>query len=228
MDMEDQGRERYAPIYTVVEAARLVGVHPLTVRRWMFNKNTVVTPPPSGGDGPLLLSFLSVVEIVVAKGFRRLGFQTRYIREARDYALEYLGVDYPFASLRLRTVGCRILADWEREHPSSVGSMIVLERHAESEAEQWTLPNLVQEAIANIEFASDELAERWYPVGKDIPIVVDPRFAAGRPIIEGTRVSVEAVKSRIQQNLPRDFIMDDLRVNNAAIDAVELFVNRAA
>ena len=223
-----QGRERYAPIYTVAEAARMVGIHPLTVRRWMFNKNTAAPPPLTGGDGPLLLSFLSVIEIVVAKSFRRLGFQTRYIREARDYALERLEVDYPFASLRLRTAGCRVLAEWESAHPSDAGSMIVLKRHAEPGAEQWSLPNLVQEAIAAIEFASDELAERWYPMGKDIPIVVDPRFAAGRPVIDGTRVSVEAVNSRIKQNLPREFIMDDLRVNNDAIDAVERFVNRAA
>lgn len=184
-------------------------------------------PLPAGGDGPLLVSFLSLVEIVVAKGFRRRGLRVARIRRARDFAVERFGTDYPFASLNLRVLGGRILADFDRESPGEK-SLLVLERQAEPGAEQWTLPQLVRQTIETIEYASDELATWWFPLGKDIPIVVDPRFAAGRPIIAGTGVTVEAVCSRVRQDLTTDFIARDLRLREAEIKAALEFAGNAA
>lgn len=57
------GDWRSAPIYSVAEVAALTGVHALTVRRWLYGE-----PAPSGAAGQLLVSFLSLVEILVTKG----------------------------------------------------------------------------------------------------------------------------------------------------------------
>lgn len=207
------GDWRSAPIYSVAEVAALTGVHALTVRRWLYGE-----PAPSGAAGPLLVSFLSLVEILVTKAFRRRGVRLERVRQARDFAAARWEIAYPFASLRLRTLGGRILAEFEKGSPA-VGSLLTLERPAERGSEQWTLPALVVETVEAIEFAQDELAERWFPFGKATPIVLDPRFAAGRPTIAGTGVTVNAVYARFQTGrLSIPSIADDLQLPQETVE----------
>ncbi len=224
---EYDARERRAPIYSVAEVARLAGVSAVIVRRWMFGEDAVAPLPPSGGRGPLLVSFLTLIEIVVAKGFRHRRVRLARIRRAHDFAVERLGTDYPFASLRLRALGGQILAEFDQESPGE-GNLLVLDRSVEPGSEQWTLPVLVRQTIEAIEYASDELAKRWFPLGKDVPIVVDPRLAAGQPTITGTGVTVRAVHSRFKQELPMDFIARDLRLKRTEIEAALRFGCAAA
>lgn len=212
------GDERSAPIYSVAEVAGLTGVHALTVRRWLYCE-----PAPSGASGPLLVSFLSLIEILVTKAFRKRGVRLERVRQARDFAAVRWEITHPFASLRLRTLGGQILAEFEEESPSG-GSLLTLERPAERGSEQWTLPTLVVETVETIEFAQDELAMRWFPFGKATPIVLDPAFAAGRPTIAGTGVTVNAVYARFQTGrLSIPSIAEDLQLEEETVeDAVRL------
>jgi uncharacterized protein (DUF433 family) len=58
----------------------------------------------------------------------------------------------------------------------------------------------------------NEWAARWYPVGKDIRIVVDPRFSAGLPTIKERRVTVDSVYRRFKIGYPMKFIASDLKL----------------
>lgn len=204
---------RSAPVYSVAEVARLTGVHALTVRRWLSDGEA--SPYQ---EGPLLASFLSLVEILVTKAFRRRGVRLERIRQARDFAAARWEIAYPFASLRLRTLGGRILAEFEEESPAG-GSLLTLERPAERGSEQWTLPALVVETVDAVEFAQDEMAKRWFPFGKAGPIVIDPQFAAGRPTIAGTGVTVNAVYARFQTGrLSIPSIADDLQLPQETVE----------
>lgn len=218
------GDGRSAPIYSVAEVAGLTGVHPLTVRRWLYGE-----PAPSGAAGPLLVSFLSLIEILVTKAFRQRGVRLERVRQARDFAAARWEISHPFASLRLRTLGGQILADFEAESPAR-GSLLTLERPAERGSEQWTLPALVVETVETIEFAQDELAMRWFPFGKATPIALDPAFAAGRPTITGTGVTVNSIYKRFHAGrLSIPFIADDLGLEKGIVeDAVRLGCKVAA
>ena len=212
------GDWRSAPIYSVAEVAGLTGVHALTVRRWLYG-----APAPSGAAGPLLVSFLSLVEILVTKAFRRRGVRLERVRQARDFAAARWDIAYPFASLRLRTLGGQILAEFEEESPARE-SLLTLQRPAERGSEQWTLPALVVETVETIEFAQDELARRWFPFGTATPIVLDPQFAAGRPTVAGTGVTVNSIYKRFHAGrLSIPLIADDLGLEASIIeDAVRL------
>ena len=176
------GDERSAPIYSVAEVAGLTGVHALTVRRWLYGE-----PAPSGAAGPLLVSFLSLVEILVTKAFRKRGVRLERVRQARDFAAARWEISHPFASLRLRTLGGQILAEFEEESPSG-------------------------------------LAMRWFPFGKATPIALDPAFAAGRPTVAGTGVTVNSIYKRFHSGrLSIPFIADDLGLEEGTVeDAVRL------
>ena len=213
--------ERRAPIYSVAEAARLAGVSAVMVRRWASGEGAA-NPPPAGGSGPLLVSFLTLTEIVMAKSFRCPGVRLARIRKARDFAGKRLETDYPFASSRLSPLVDDIIKRFSLESPRE-RDPLTFAMSVELGFEQWTLAAQVRQTIENIAYASDGLAERWFPTGKDAPIVVDPRFAAGQPTIAGTGVTVEAVHSRFKQELPKDFIARDLQLEKSVIEAALRF-----
>lgn len=224
---EHDAGERRAPIYSVAEVARLAGVSAVAVRRWMSGEDAVAPLPPSGGSGPLLVSFLTLIEIVVAKSFRRRGVRWARIRQARDFAGGRLESDYPFASLRLHALVDHVIEKFDLEdlREWSLSAQVF---RAVPGPERETLSTLVRQTIETIEYASDELAKRWFPLGKDVPIVVDPRLAVGQPTIAGTGVTVRAVHSRFKQELPMDFIARDLRLKRTEIEAALRFGGAAA
>ena len=130
--------------------------------------------------------------------------------------------DHPFAFARLAALGGRVLAEFEKESPGG-GSLLALEHPSE----QWTLPGLVIETLSALDFEAD-LASRWFPLGRGVPIVIDPRFAAGMPTIAERRVTVETIRKRFKTGMSIEFIADDLRLDNQTIEDVLRYGDRVA
>ena len=171
---------RTEAMYSLREAAQLAGVSATTVRNWLFGYVSQAgqeIPPllsPHSDQGPMV-SFLQLIEIVVAARFRKAE-HTKYevVRAAHQNAKHRYDLDYPFASLRLKAVGGHIIS---LMHGGSGASY-----QAVDDMSQRTLPGLVQEVVEQLEY-EEQYAAKWYPVGKDIPIIVDPLYSSGVPTI---------------------------------------------
>ena len=85
------------------------------------------------------------------------------------------------------------------------------------EPSQWTLPGLVASIKQQIRYES-ELAARWYPVGSDVPIVIDPRITSGRPTIQGRRVTVQIIRKRFLTGQDINFIAQDFAIANGVVE----------
>ena len=206
---------RTQPMYSFSEVAHLSGVSVSTVRNWLRGYTT-----QQGRVEPLFqqydteekyCSFLQLVEIVVAAKFRKAehtAFHT--IRYAYDNARKIYKLEYPFASLELKAIGGHIV---HIIHIPNIGL------RALDQPEQYTIPNLVQEAIAQLEYEG-ELAKKWWPVGKEVPIVVDPLISAGLPIVEGRGVTVGAIRKRFLANQKIAFIAKDFGLKRDVIEQV--------
>ncbi len=103
---------RTRPVYTVSQTARLAGVSPITVRRWLYGVDNASTKmrPVFGEKGRLKentveVSFLQLAEIVVVGRFRQRRVKLDALRQAHAYAVELLHLEYPFAWLHLKTDG---------------------------------------------------------------------------------------------------------------------------
>lgn len=210
---------RTGPMYTFSEAARLARVSPGTVRNWLLGysirERTVAPLLLREGDPPEMVSFLNLVEIVVAATFRkaeRISFQS--VRLAYDNAREQYGLEYPFAHLQLKAIGGHIVHHI-RQRVAPITSF-----QAMDEPYQWTLPGLVQQVVEDqLDYDERDLAERWHPAGKRVPIVVDPRFSAGAPTIVGRGVTVETIYKRWKDaNLSMDFIADDFQIDREQVE----------
>ena len=214
---------RRQPMYDFREAARLAGVSTSTVRNWFLGNAARQTPPlfPEGPAGGSMVSYLQLMETVVAARFRnseRVPY--RNVHAAYRNAREILGVEFPFAHFNMEPLGVHIIARLEGEE---VGQSL----QALDSPVQWSLPGLVLEIIHQIEYEGD-FAARWFPAGKECPIVIDPRISSGIPTIDGRGVSVDAILRRWRAGLKIDFIARDLALEADDVETVLQYGDRIA
>jgi uncharacterized protein (DUF433 family) len=215
---------RTGKAYSIRQAARLARTTPATVRRWLMGyeapghqMNPVFgKKSPGDGEGPLAVSFLELVEIVVAAGFRHGGasgqpVKLERLRAAHQFARERFGLPYPFASWRLWEFGGHVLHDFDVHQPA--GEALALDLHG-----QWVLPWIVQATRDQFEF-SDEFVVRWFPSGRNVPIAVDPHMGAGRPTVVGTGVTVDTLKSRWEAGENISELAEDFDLEEPVIEA---------
>jgi uncharacterized protein (DUF433 family) len=210
--------------YTAPRAAVLAGAQPQTVRRWIdeleskTGRMAPVLPVEEGsGRGARKVSFLDLAEIAVIARFRRgtygqPGVPLHRLWIAREYARRELNVDYPFASLALRQFGQNVLYEFERKHPGP--TLIALDMYG-----QHVFPSVVESVLDSFTYDDyDRLAYIWHPLGKDVPIVINPLIAAGQPVIEGTGARVESIQARIQAGDSRTLVADDYGISQSDVD----------
>ena len=215
---------RVGKAYTFREAAKLAGVSTGTVRNWLYGTTTpdgyemqpVFEAKRQSQHEIARVSFLELSELVVAARFRHRRIKLPRIRKAHEFDRAEWEMSHPFAHLDLASLGGHILARFEEKSPDpSQGHFVVLT----SSGQQVLLPELVREELARFDYAEDSFAERWHPYGRDVPVVVDPHYAGGRPTIAGSGVSVEIIHQRWKAGEKVAYIALDFRLRRADVEA---------
>jgi uncharacterized protein (DUF433 family) len=183
-------------IYSLAEAERLSGVPRRRIRRWMhgyiftYRGEKRRSPPPVASDidqpdTTHLVGFADLLEVRFLNAFREYGVSWKYIRIAAERAQELLGRHHPFSSQIFRTDGRTILAELARE----TGDKLLLDLVKD----QWEFERIISPYLyEGIDYNRLQEPERWWPLGTDRQVVIDPSRAFGAPI-----VSREGVPTRI-------------------------------
>ncbi|MDP2675397.1 MAG: DUF433 domain-containing protein [Dehalococcoidia bacterium] len=216
-------RFRTGKAYTIRQAAYLAEVSPGTVRNWLWGSTTAygyeMAPVFGRKDKPeevAQVSFLELSELIVAARWRKGRIKLHRIRDAHDFARTEWNLQYPFAHLNLTTIGGHILRRFEEKYPSAGPSFVVL-----SSPSQYVLPDFVLDELAQFVYnEADQFAERWYRYGREIPVVVDPHYAGGKPTIAGRGVSVEILHKRWKAGESFKSIARDFRLKQGDVEAV--------
>ena len=215
-------RFRTGKAYTIRQAANLASVSQGTVRNWLWGSSTpqgYQMEPVFGSrakpEEVAQVSFLELSELIVAARFRKHHIKLARVRAAHNFARNEWSLQYPFAHLNLTSVGGHVLRRFEEENPGVGPSFVVL-----SSPEQYILPGLVQDELTRFDYSDDDFAERWHPYGREIPVVVDPRFAGGRPTIKGRGISVEILHKRWKAGESFKSIAYDFRLAQKDVEAV--------
>jgi len=181
-------------IYTIPEAARLVKVSSQRITRWIagYSRGGISYPPPWESELQIkdeeqfdLISFADLMEAKVIAAFYEHGVQIQTVRKAIDRAKESFQIERPFSSEKFETDGKRIFIDLRDTCSEDTGFMDVV-------STQTAFKEIIQPTFKNIEF-ENSTAVRWWPLGTNKSIVVDPSRALGKPIANTSSVPVDTL-----------------------------------
>lgn len=172
-------------IYTVAEASRLTGVSKERIRRWLRGYHSELRkknyPPLWESQLPSIenkvaLGFLDLIEVKFVAAFLDVGVSWAVIHKVREKAQElYSDTNHPFCTKQFVTDGRQIFRDLHEETGEDCLEEIATDQRVFAEI---TKPFLKQ-----LEFRDGTILERWWPLGKDHQIVVDPRKNFGQPTV---------------------------------------------
>jgi uncharacterized protein (DUF433 family) len=186
------------PLYSYADADYLAALGRGTARRWFFNSRnrddsssgqglSASIAKANNGRQPLEgVSFLQLVELVAVGGMKQIGFTLPQIRGIVGVCRSVLKSPYPLAMEQLKDAGREIFVDRSGEPLGSLGR---------KGAQAWE--SVLRPLLGSLDY-EDGIGRRWWPMGRDGAIVVDPSFAFGLPTIWGTGVRTEIIVERFQ------------------------------
>jgi uncharacterized protein (DUF433 family) len=222
--------DRESPAYTLAEAARYLRLPVATLRSWVLGRQY----PTAEGSGqfrplirpasrrPPLLSFTNLIEAHVLRSLRtEHGVPVKALRSALAYAERALDIDRLLLRPELRTDAGKVFLD-------RYGELIEL-----TASGQLAMRRLFAEHLKRVEWDSSRFPVRLYPFvsaaapSEERSIVIDPRIAFGRPVVQRAGVSTLAIAERIDAGESVDDVAADYELGPSEIEQAVLY-ERAA
>ena len=188
-------------LYSRADAVRLLRMTPSRVARWVkgysyklpstLTAERRVQPPvvrvrlPRIGD-TAPLTFFDLMELRVVKALIDQGLSLQHVRKAATLASSLFRTPYPFASRHIFTDGAEVFASLTREVPTLI--------ELSSRHEQLIAAPIVEQYLTELDFdPQTSLARRWWPLGRQTPVVLDPSIAFGAPVVAGTATRTDII-----------------------------------
>jgi len=184
-------------IYTLPTAAKILGIHPKKMRRWIngytYQKNTehrsvkpIFKAEFENNSNDMIISFIDLAELLLIKNFIQYGISVQKIRKAAITASKILETSHPFAIRKMYTDGKSIFAKIAlEENDTSLLDLI---------KQQYQFGRIIEPTLyACIDFNINNNAEKWWPLGKKGGIVLDPSRNMGQPILHKQNVKTELI-----------------------------------
>lgn len=190
-------------LYTPAEAQRLLDVPAGKISRWLRGHRIrereyppLWTPQVDIEDDRLYLGFRDLMEVRVAAQFIRSGVSPQRVRAAINLAREIIGQDRPLSTERFRTDGRNIFLQVLETDESGNER----ERLIELFRRQYAFREIMAPLLKPIDFDEQGAPALWWPRGRQVGIVVDPKRAFGQPIDDASCVptAVLAAAARVE------------------------------
>ena len=216
------------PLYTYTEADRLAGVSRGTSNRWVkgyryWNEWGERVAQPSITASSQVepeqgVSFLDLISIKAVDGLREMGFATRTIRDVVRYCQDELQMNYPLATQTFK-------ADRRRIYVSAGDGRLWEVLGGQRGAQAWD--EVLDPFLETLDYQND-LARRWWPLGKDELVVVDPEYGFGSPVIVGSGLRTELVAERHEVGDSNEVIAYDFSLTPKQVESALKFEENLA
>jgi uncharacterized protein (DUF433 family) len=213
-------------IYTVPDMALILGLPYSKINRWLNTFWNDKLGQKYGlkyswdVDFTKAVNFYTLIEIYTFYQLHQSGVTTKEILGAHEILSAQFNTPYPFANKiiidSLRTDGKKVI--FERKD----GVIYSVDIHKQ------TYLNFIKEFFKNLDFGSDCLAIRLWPLGKNKAIVCDPHHQFGQPTISGTNILADIVSDMYKSGDSIKFIANTYGVKIQHVkDAIE-YASKAA
>ena len=214
------------PLYGFADADYLANVTRGTAKRWLegyayydARGQWVVQPPITPGvQREESVSFLDLVEIAAIGRLKEVGFSLREIREIVCNCQEIFGVPRPLTTLLFKTGGHEVFVD---------RGDVLIEVGRKKRMRAWN--EVLEPFLQRLEYDANQLVARWWPLGRSTPVVIDPQYGFGFPVVAESGVRTEIILERFRAGDPKEQISDDFNIELVHVDqALEFEQQRAA
>jgi len=224
--IQNIGPELGAGIYTIPDIALVLSIPYRKALKWInkfWNEKL-------GAEYNLLytwevdltkaVNFHTLVELFTFYQLSTAGVSTHELLKVHSILSKQFNTCFPFANKliveALRTDGRKI--DFEQKD----GSIYSVDA-----AHQFKL-DFVKDFYKNLDFDSDSLAIRLWPLGKEHHVVCDPEHQFGQPVIEGTNIQTEVLYNLYLAKEPINFIAKVYEILPSQVESAIEFHKNAA
>jgi uncharacterized protein (DUF433 family)/DNA-binding transcriptional MerR regulator len=180
-------------IYTIREAADLIGVSTQKARAWVegwprVGKPAVIHNDLGWVDDRLALSFANLMELRFVAFFTSAGVRLSEIRAIMDEARDVIQRPHPFATdLVFKTDGAKVVAE--------IASRNGISNIYDLRSKNFEMVPVVYKSLKDgVVYDPQGDARAWFPRRGLAPnVIVDARLAFGRPIIKNRGIPTEAI-----------------------------------
>ena len=215
-------------IYTLTTAAKFLKMNPQKMRRWIkgytYYKNMeyrsiepLFKTEFEYNSADAIISFLDLTELLFINTFIYYGINIKKIRKAAIAASKLLDTSHPFAVQKIYTDGKSIFAKIAQEVNDS-SLLDLLEK-------QYQFEEIIESTLyESIDFSKyDNFAERWWPLGKKVGIVLDPSRNMGQPILNEYNIRTELIYELYKTNHSINEISNWYELDKNAIEVAISF-----
>lgn len=164
----------------------------------------------------VFINFKSLIQIMVFTRLREKGYKKKQILGSFKTMANHFNTNYPFADKinNIITAGSDIMFNNEDGDLVKADSSL-----------QYAMREILQDLITKIEFSKDGYALRFYPLGINKSIVVDPEIQFGSPVIKGTRINTSIIYQLYNSGEEIETISSMYDLTNQEIkDAIEFSI----
>lgn len=190
-------------IYSIPEASRLTHVSTWRIRRWLrgYELKTQHGRQRSAAvwhsqlvpiDSKIALGFLDLLEVRCVDALITAGVSWKTLRQAHTKVQKWVGHTHPFCTNRLVTDGQTIFMQLrEKNNEMTLWDMEDLQR---------VFNQIVRPFLQNVDFAPGEIPARWWPMGKNRLVALDPRRNFGQPSIFNDGIPTSILARSVSAN----------------------------
>ncbi len=209
-------------IFTVAEAAELVGVSERKIRGWIAGY-------PNGGapilkndlgwlDGQLAFSFSNLMELRFIAFFNKAGVKVREIRAIMEEVRGTISHPHPFATdIVFKTDGKRIVTDIARKN----GVHDIYDLKTKNYEMQMVVLASLKDGVI---FDPNGDAMAWYPRPAIAPnVIIHPRFSFGRPVLKDSRIPTRTIAEAVKVEGSEREVAEIYEINEQRVIEAVLF-----
>jgi uncharacterized protein (DUF433 family) len=185
-------------VYAIAEAARLTDVKPATVRAWFRGRRRDGGPVGRGplldGDygSPNVISFLDLIEVLVAGHLREAGVSLGTVRRAHGAIARHLRTGHPFGRRELCTDGGRIFLRTAADADAGGAELL------EVIGRQHFFERVMRPYLTRVDYdPATGLARSWAVADG---VVIDPAVSLGKPVVVGTGIPASVLAAAYRAN----------------------------
>jgi uncharacterized protein (DUF433 family) len=210
-------------LYTVPDVANILNLDKTLVRRWLHeywgNQFRLKGKSfASWGKGrEKAIHFFTLIEFYVFYQLRKLGVSAQSIAKSHEIISQELDTGFPFANSQILTDGKKIFY--------TVNGEIIINA---DRSKQININSIIKQFCQKIDFGSDSNAMRYWPLGKEKNIVVDPHHQLGQPTVRNTNILAETLYSMYTSGEKIEFISSLYDVSEGDVRASIEFFKKAA